>query len=86
MPNWLGTLLAIGVLIVIAPVVAWLGRSHGKSIKGGIALASLMLGFGAPMDPPTKHLIEAKEDRIKAGDESGDPPDPDVASQKPSDG
>jgi hypothetical protein len=86
MPHWLSTLLAIGALIVLAPLIAWLGRRHGKSIRGGVALASLMLGFGAPLDPPTKHLIEANEDRIKDGDESGDPPDPDVARAKPSGG
>ena len=37
-----------------------------------------MLGFGVPLDPPTTHLIEAKESRIKGGDENGDPPCPAV--------
>jgi hypothetical protein len=86
MPDWLGYLLAFGALVVLAPLVAWLGHRHGRSIKGGIALASIMLGFGIPLDPPAKHLIEAKEGRIEGGDESGDPPDPDVAQPKPSDG
>jgi hypothetical protein len=37
-----------------------------------------MLGFGAPLDPPTKHLIEAQEGRVKGDDETGEPPDPDI--------
>ena len=68
------------------PLFAWLGHRHGRSIKGGIALASIMLGFGVPLDPPAKHLIEAKQGRVKAGDETGEPPDPDVTTPTPSDG
>ena len=84
--GWRGDFLALAALIVIAPLVAWLGHKHGRSIKGGAALASILLGFGVPMDPPAKHLIEAKEGQVAADDESGDPPDPDVARRKSSDG
>jgi hypothetical protein len=76
MSNWLSYLLAIVALIVLTPLMAWLGRRHGRSIKGGIALASIMLGFGVPLDPPTKHLIEASEGEVKGENESGEPPDP----------
>ena len=76
MPAWLGSLLALAALIVLAPVMAWLGRRHGRSVKGGTALASIMLGFGVPIDPPTKHLIEAKEGQVKGENENGEPPDP----------
>jgi hypothetical protein len=86
MRSWLGDIIALGVLIVIAPLIGWLGHRHGRSIKGGVALASILLGFGAPMDPPTKHLIEAKQARVAGDDESGEPPDPDVARTKSSDG
>jgi len=85
MPPWLGYLLALAALLVLAPLLGWLGHRHGRSVKGGIALASIMLGFGVPIDPPTKHLIEAKEGRVSGGDKSGDPPDPDVARPKSSD-
>ena len=47
MPTWLGYLLAFAALLVLAPLVGWLGHKHGRSIKGGVALASLMLGMGA---------------------------------------
>ena len=78
MPNWRGDLLALAALVILAPLIAWLGHKHGRSVKGGIALASIMLGFDVPLDPPAKHLIEAKESRIKGGDENGDPPGPAV--------
>ena len=86
MPTWFGYLLALASLVVLAPLLGWLGHKHGRSIKGGIALASIMLGFGVPLDPPTKHLIEAKEGRVKGDNQSGEPPDPDVAPPKPSNG
>jgi hypothetical protein len=78
MPTWLGYVLAVVALAVLAPLVASLGHRHGRSLKGGVALASLMLGFGAPLDPPTKHLIEAQEGRAKGDDATGEPPDPDI--------
>jgi hypothetical protein len=86
MPTWLNWLLALAALLILAPLIGWLGHRHGRSIKGGVALASIMLGFGVPLDPPTKHLIEAKEGQTAGDDESGEPPDPDVAQPKPSDG
>jgi hypothetical protein len=86
MPSWLGDLLALAALIVLAPLMAWVGHKHGRRLKGGLALASIMLGFGVPLDPPTKHLIEAAEGEVKGDNENGDPPDPDVTSPKPSNG
>jgi hypothetical protein len=85
MPTWLSYLLAFAALLVLAPAIGWLGHKHGRSLKGGIALASFMLGF-APIDPPTKHMIEASQKRIADDDETGEPPDPDVAHPKLSDG
>ena len=86
MPTWLGYILALAALVVLAPLMAWVGHTQGRNIKGGLALASIMLGFGVPLDPPTKHLIEATEDKVKGENETGEPPDPDVTSQKPSSG
>jgi hypothetical protein len=85
MPLWISYLLVVLALVVLAPLLGWLGHRHGRSIKGGIALASIMLGFGVPLDPPTKHLIEAKQARASGDDETGEPPDPDVARPKSSD-
>ena len=76
----------IAALLVLAPLVGWLGHKHGRSIKGGVALASLMLGMGAMFDPPVKAATEAEEAMVKGDKGSGDPPDPDVAPPKPSGG
>ena len=86
MPTWLSWLLALAVLLVLAPFIAWLGHKHGRSLKGGVALASVMLGMGAMFDPPVKAATEAEEAMVKGGQGSGDPPDPDVARPKPSGG
>lgn len=85
MHGWLGYFLALGAFLILAPLLAWIGHRHGRSIKGGIALASFMLGF-APIDPPTKHIIEATQKRVIEDNETGDPPDPDVAPVKSSKG
>ena len=54
MPSWLGYLLAFAALLVLAPLLAWLGHKHGRSLKGGLALASIMLGFGVrSIRPPS---------------------------------
>jgi hypothetical protein len=76
MPTWLGYLLAVAAFVVLAPLMAWIGCRHGRSIKGGIALASFMLGF-APIDPPTKHMIEASEGRGAGENENDEPKNPD---------
>ncbi|HEX4709159.1 hypothetical protein [Phenylobacterium sp.] len=86
MLSWLGYLLAFAALIVLAPLLGWLGHRHGRSIRGGVALASIMLGFGVPLDPPTKHLIEAKEARVKGEDETGGPPAPEPNGDPSADG
>lgn len=59
MPYWLQILLALVALLVLAPLVAWLGKRHGRSVRGSIALASLLLGLGQPIDPPPTHRVES---------------------------
>jgi hypothetical protein len=86
MPPWLGYLLAVAAILILAPLIGWLGHRHGRSIKGGVAMASLMLGMGAMFDPPKKAAMEAEEAMVKGDKGSGDPPDPDVSRPKPSDG
>jgi hypothetical protein len=85
MPSWLGYFLAIAALLILAPLMAWVGHRHGRKLKGGLALAS-MLFVVLPFEPPPKPKIEANVRRVAGDDESGDPPDPDVSRPKPSDG
>lgn len=74
MPRWLDYLIPLLVVLLLAPLVAWLGHSYGGKLKRGAAMASLLMGFGLPFDPPSKHLIEAKEGEEEGREASGDPP------------
>jgi 4-amino-4-deoxy-L-arabinose transferase-like glycosyltransferase len=76
MAPWLQSVLAVAAVIVVAPAVVWLARRLGGRVKGGIALAGVLLGFGVVMDPPSKHLIEATEPEGKEAPTPGDPPTP----------
>ncbi len=81
MPAWTGYLIAFAALVLIAPFAArlgrWQGRQQGKArrgLKGNLALASLLLGFGAVMDPPQRHAIEARQREEEPDPGAGDPP------------
>ena len=74
MPHWLQWATAAAVFAVLAPLIAWRGKRVGARMRGGLALAALMLGFGEAMDPPAKHLIEATEDDAKGPPAPGEPP------------
>ena len=76
MDGWVGFLIAIGVLALTAPLIAWVGRKHGRSLRGGAGLAFIMLGFGHVIDPPTRHLIEAAEGEEEGSESTGEPKDP----------
>lgn len=73
MAVWVQYLLAVVVFLALAPLVAWLARGLGAKAKGGLMLASVLLGFGAVMDPPAKHAIEAAEP-VKGSPENDEPP------------
>jgi hypothetical protein len=75
MHPWLQDAIALAALGVLAPVVAWVAKRYGRRAKGGLMLAGILLGIGQPIDPPTRHLIEAEpEDRESPA--PGDPPVP----------
>ena len=76
MPHWLGILLAIFAMVLIAPLIGWSFSAGGRRrLKGYTAMGSVLLGFGMPLDPPTRHVVEASERRVTRGDENGDPPE-----------
>jgi hypothetical protein len=75
MAGWLPSLIAVTGLLVLAPACAWLGRRYGSRAKGGLMLACVLLGAGAVMDPPAKHIIESTE-RKKGSPDNGEPPLP----------
>jgi len=73
MAVWIQYLIAFAALVVLAPLVAWLAHRFGGRAKGGLMLASVLLGFGAVADPPSKHMIEAAEP-VKGSPENDEPP------------
>lgn len=80
MDGWLVWLIALAALLVLAPLGAWLGRRHGRSLKGGAGLAFIMLGFGEVMDPPRQHLVEAVAGEEEGPDATGEPKDASAGS------
>jgi hypothetical protein len=74
-------LMALGVAVVAAflgglVAAIWPRRAAiARKGKTSLALASLMFGFGAVIDPPTRHLIEAKEQKAEEDEPAGDPPE-----------
>jgi len=76
MAGWLGYLIAFGLLLIVAPLVAWLGHREGRKLKGAAGLAFVMLGFGAVMDPPAQQAMEASARQEHDDDETGEPKDP----------
>ena len=74
MPHWAQWAMAGVAFAVLAPLVAWRGRHIGARMKGGLALAVFMLGFGEALDPPTKHRIEETRDDVKGPPPPGEPP------------
>jgi hypothetical protein len=66
-------ILAVAALVLI-PVLALAGRKAGRSMRGNLALAAILLGLGEPLDPPSKHLAEASHKDEEESQAAGDPP------------
>ncbi|MBI1685484.1 hypothetical protein [Caulobacter hibisci] len=73
MAVWIQYLVAFITLLVLAPLIAWVARRFGSKTKGGLMLASVLLGFGGMLDQPAKHAIEAAEP-VKRSPENDEPP------------
>ena len=74
MAVWLQDLIALLALIVLAPLIGWIGLRHGRKIRGNLVMASILLGFGRAMDPPPHEKVEAAEPG-KGGPQPGEPPE-----------
>jgi hypothetical protein len=74
--DWPPYVIAGVAFLVLAPLAAFVGKRYGRSIKGGVVMGSILLGFGHVLDPPGKQAIEAaREDPGKKGPPApGDPP------------
>ena len=72
---WLQYLIAFAVLCALAPLIALMARRFGRRARGGLMMASILLGFGEVVDPPSKHVIEAQgaEEKSAENDEPVEP-------------
>lgn len=69
--GWAAGLVLIGLTAWATVAVA---GGRGRRRGGGFtAMAALLLGFGAPFDPPQRHLAEAKDETRKGSPETGEP-------------
>lgn len=50
------------------------GRGAARRKGGGFqVMAAMLFGFGAVLDPPQRHVAEAKDETPKGSPESGEP-------------
>ena len=81
MPDLAFIPLVIGIAVLAAfaagfAAAIWPRRAAiARKGKTSLALASLMFGFGSVIDPPSRHVIEAKEAKAEDEDPAGDPPE-----------
>ncbi len=71
-------IIAWSVLIVVFALIVWgivaVVGGAGRRKGGGVQMmAAMMLGLGAPLDPPQRHVVEAKNETPKGGPETGEP-------------
>jgi hypothetical protein len=76
MSAWAPALVGGLVLVVGVPLAALAGRGMGTKLRGNLQLAAILLGFGEPLDPPSKHRVEAGERDENEAPSPGEAPTP----------
>ena len=72
--GWLVGLALIGLVVWATLAVAGgPGRAAARRRGGFQVMAAMLFGFGAVLDPPQRHVAEAKDETPKGSPESGDP-------------
>ena len=71
-----------GIGLALIGLVGWAtvavagggGRAALKRRGGGVQMmAAMLFGFGAALDPPQRHVAEAKDETPKGSPETGEP-------------
>ncbi len=73
--GWGVGLALIGLIVWAAVAMAGgVGRTASKRRGGSVQMmAAMLFGFGAALDPPQRHVAEAKDETPKGSPESGEP-------------
>ncbi len=72
--GWGVGLALIGLLIWATLAVAGAGGRTASKRRGGVQMmAAMLFGFGAALDPPQRHVAEAKDETPKGSPETGEP-------------
>jgi hypothetical protein len=72
--GWGVGLTLIGLLVWATLAVAGGGGRKAARRPGGLQMmAAMLFGFGAVLDPPQRHVAEAKDETPKGSPESGEP-------------
>jgi hypothetical protein len=74
MPGWTEWSLAVLVFVIAAPAIALLAKRYVRTVRGGAIFVGLLLGLGQVLDPPSKHRIEAGDEKRKDRAAPGEPP------------
>ena len=72
--GWGVGLALIGLIVWATVAIASNGGSEASRRRGGVQMmAAILFGFGAVLDPPQRHVVEAKDGTPKGSPESGEP-------------
>jgi hypothetical protein len=72
--GWVAGLALIGLIVWATVAIAGSGGRAASRRRGGVQMmAAILFGFGAVLDPPQRHVVEAKDQTPKGSPESGEP-------------
>lgn len=72
--GWGAGLALVGLVVWATVAMAGGGGRTASKRRGGMQLmAAMLFGFGAALDPPQRHVAEAKDETPKGSPETGEP-------------
>lgn len=72
--GWGTGLTLVGLVVWATVAMAGGGGRTASKRRGGMQLmAAMLFGFGAALDPPQRHMAEAKDETPKGSPETGEP-------------
>ena len=72
--GWGVGLFVIGLIVWATVAVAGGGGRKASKRRGGVQMmAAMLFGFGAALDPPQRHVAEAKDETPRGSPETGEP-------------